>query len=118
MSFQEILERAVTKAIDGGWSPLISEEGYVPVKAWRIKDAFTIMWYADDNHNGTELNFWQAIYLNHDFAKALWGETKDFVELSKTFERGVVAVAIDGWQYHLQQMVIADDPIKYLVEHL
>jgi hypothetical protein len=46
--------------------------------------------------------------------KALWGETKDFVELSKTFERGVVAVAIDGWQYHLQQMVIADDPIAYL----
>lgn len=28
------------------------------------------------------------------------------------------AFAQRGWQYHLQQMVIADDPIKYLGENI
>jgi hypothetical protein len=25
---------------------------------------------------------------------------------------------VDMWQYHLQQMVIAEDPIAYLSEHI
>jgi hypothetical protein len=47
-----------------------------------------------------------CIIFNHDFAKALWGEKK---------ERGLFTF---GWKFHLQQMVVADDPIAYLGEHI
>lgn len=46
------------------------------------------------------------VIFNHDFAKALRGEKK------------IIVGMIEPWKYHLQQMVIADDPIKYLGENL
>jgi len=46
------------------------------------------------------------IIFNHDFAKALWGTDLTNVE-------GYQQAA---WAHHLQEMVIADDSIKYLRE--
>jgi hypothetical protein len=120
MSKQEILEKAIQKAIDGGWSPLIDENGYVPIMAWRLEQAFTIKWFADKDHTGTDLNFWQAIYVNHDFAKALWGK-KEYIEglyLGATFGDNDTKFYLPIWQYHLQMMVIAKDPIVYLGANL
>lgn len=31
---------------------------------------------------------------------------------------GVTVVTIPNWQYHLQSMVISEDPISYLKEHI
>ena len=59
-----------------------------------------------------------------DFAKALWGEElhhETFIvpkELSKRFA-GTTDLSVKPiWQYHLQQIVIADDPTKYLGDNL
>ena len=51
----------------------------------------------------------QLIY-NHDFARALWGKEapNDYCKIA----------GVDMWQFHLQQMVVADDPIAYLGEHI
>ena len=51
----------------------------------------------------------QLIY-SHDFARALWGKEapNDYCKI----------VGVDMWQFHLQQMVVADDPIAYLGEHI
>src|SRR5215207_10271577 len=46
----------------------------------------------------------QLIY-NHDFARALWGK-----EAPNNYCK---MAGVDMWQYHLQQMVVADDPIAY-----
>lgn len=73
--------------------------------------------------------YFEIIY-SHDFGKAFWGEefTKkekngytflvlayypgdDMLELS---DPGCVWFRGKRWQYHLQQMVISEDPIKYL----
>jgi hypothetical protein len=51
----------------------------------------------------------QLIY-NHDFARALWGK-----EAPNNYCK---TAGVDMWQYHLQQMVVADDPIAYLGEHI
>lgn len=51
----------------------------------------------------------QLIY-NHDFARALWGKEAPSNYCKMT--------GVDMWQYHLQQMVIAEDPIAYLSEHI
>ena len=49
------------------------------------------------------------LIFNHDFAKALWPDKG-----TKLFRSGDDPEYVPDWQYHLQQMVIADDPIKYL----
>ena len=47
-----------------------------------------------------------------DEAKALWGDEKVLVLGIKNATLGMSA-----WQYHLRQMIVSDDPVKYLKEH-
>ena len=51
----------------------------------------------------------QLIY-SHDFARALWGKEAP--------NNHCKIAGVDMWQYHLQQMVIADDPVSYLGKHV
>lgn len=65
-----------------------------------------------------------VIYM-HSFAKAFFGDYEK-QELPSNIKVGgnfinIGSVKIDGlekWQYHLQQMVISEDPIKYLEQYL
>ena len=54
---------------------------------------------------------WPSLLFSHAFAKALWGE-------DKTYPGGQEKSELLSWQYHLQQMVISEDPIKYLGENI
>ena len=58
---------------------------------------------------------YQCIIFSHEFAKAFWGEEKlnmrEKIKLSKCGH-------IPEWQYHLQQMVLEKDPLKYLEKFL
>jgi hypothetical protein len=115
MNNQETLEKAIQKAIDGGW---------------QVPD-----WAQGPQHLASTLLVQSSAYtiiFNHDFARALWG---DFVEEKRWIPEREVTRPLDNityvrsghyqtvgskrnWKHHLQQMVIADDPIKYLGEHL
>jgi len=68
--------------------------------SWAWKD---IDWDADNRP-------YELIY-NHEFAKALWGE-KHITEYYPS------PVSKPAFVYHLQQMVIAEDPIKYLGDNI
>lgn len=94
MSNQEILEKAIQKAIDGGWRANGSEPD------WNVKRVFEWLDLYDD-HMIADVIF------NKEFARALWGE-----------EPYSPVKGLYRWQWKLQQMVIADDPIAYLGEHL
>jgi hypothetical protein len=50
------------------------------------------------------------------FAKTFWGEEKcDCSSMALQLNQGCKGTNCKkGWKYHLQQMVISDDPIKYL----
>lgn len=126
---QEVLEKAIRKAIEGGWDLLPSKDSN-----W--------MWYVGEGrvnglcvhtkpdiektglitYFGNEYQYERIIY-NHDFAKAIWGE-----ELITCFECSEGGHTTDHgtnepwtmfiWQYHLQQMVIAPNPIKYLGDNI
>lgn len=138
MTNQQILTKAIQKAIDGGWDKLDSEldirENNVILDA-PGHDIDSGQWVIC-NHE--EWHYTDIIF-NHDFAKALWGEFPTYTHSG--FERYGVGKDVDSWlgpakeaikdkefvtgainytawKYHLQQMVIADDPIKYLGEHL
>ena len=118
MSNKEILEKAIQKAIDGGYD----------------MDGLIAPMHPGIYEFSAPIN---TVIFNHDFAKALWGDelyidnslavlpTKTNRALSIIHTKNGAGVDGDvdyksapAWQYHLQNMVIADDPIKYLGENI
>lgn len=98
---EAILSKAIEKAIAGGWKPNIDAQDFL------------------DGEQFTEEGF----IFNHDFAKALWGEYKpEEIPIGRPadgkYPDNLTHRGLRKWQYHLQQMVIADDPIKYLGENI
>lgn len=103
MTYGEILTKAIQKAVAGGWT---NHNGR-PVE--------DLMTFAE----GTDACF----IFDHEFAKALWGEetcTCGMGDGKLVHEQGCPALYSNEphWQFRLQQMVIADDPIKYLGENI
>lgn len=108
MTHQQILEKAIQKAIDGGFKPWFVSEALET--SWRVSSSlYIIEEFFKLKKKYRHFNY-QAIIFNHDFVKALWPDD------GKRFETpdGVVK----DWHYHLQLMVIAEDPIKYLGQNL
>ena len=80
------------------------------------------------------LDFYRGLIFDHDFAKAFWGEEKDFCArcsphiISKSNQLNYYKTApqcdncwdwlIYRWQYHLQQMILEKEPLKYLEKFL
>lgn len=119
MTKKEILEKAIQKAIDGGWD--------MPA-AFKLFNNEDIAFQMDSD--GSQYQGWKfyrpaQIIFNHNFAKALWGEEdcRYDVWLKRQYASGGGGPDEDwydgkAWEFHLQQMVIADDPIKYLGENI
>lgn len=108
MTNQEVLEKAIKLAIDGGWDAY-GWKKFVPASAYGVFYGFA----NPDDDTAMDLQINDIIY-NHDFAKALWGGCKFCNPSAGRFTKDHP----NHWHYHLQQMVIADDPIKYLSENL
>jgi len=109
MTNKAILEQAIQKAIDGGWLPCAPKYHF---------EGNAIYWDGDTTTLRESL---RSLIYDHDFAKALWGEAipLNSQELKEQgFSGGLGQVTTMGWQYHLQSMVIAEDPIKYLGENI
>lgn len=116
MNRQEILTKAIDKAIAGGWIP------------------FKVITSIPGNPTEKLVSLAPQNYIfNHDFAKTLWGDTTIELyfpdsELNHQFMGGILSYPYDEgssmefncpkWKYHIQMMVIADDPIAYLRENL
>ena len=103
MSNEEILKKAIAKAVKNGWVkyPEMSlGREYMPL--WTIKD-----WIREHGFN--------SIIFSHEFAKAFWGEKHMYYE-------GKNADDMIGNQkayiYHLQEMVKEEEPLKYLEKFL
>lgn len=94
MTNQQILIKAIQNAIDGGWKPSNRYFGSMPDE---ILAAVVAEHYEFEPEH---------VIFNHDFAKALWGLAIDD------------ATRKNNWRYHLQNMIIAEDPIKYLKENI
>lgn len=123
---QEILTKAIEQAIASGWH----NYGH-PARAFAIgKDPLRIE-YSD----GSSLHLYGLLY-DKEFAKALWGDIikkividdYDLSEKPQPLLGGLVEYPYNEgakltfktilWQYHLQMMIVADDPIAYLGENL
>lgn len=106
MSSQQILQKAISRAIDGGWiNPSSSRQYWSPseLAKWLI-----------------EIEEVPCLIFNHEFAKSIWGEEpvrnwtlKSNGELDKP-----AAFTVPVWKIRLQEMVIAEDPVRYLGDNL
>jgi len=74
------------------------------------------------------LNTYQGILFSHQFAKAFWGEKNICAHCEKIAVKILTGEEIVSdcchepvilmWQYHLQQMVIKAEPIKYMQQFI
>jgi len=143
MTNEQILAKAIKKAIDNEWKPLYQfrhHQGLEEAESWEVTP-WSISWLRAGCIKIQQSV--ESLIFNHDFAKALWGEeTERFWECplcNYRFEwykhnesqqfcpedgRKVKDVTKprpvweQNWADHLQQMVIADDSIQYLGENL
>lgn len=111
MTNKDILTKAINLAIAGGWLNWYKH----PVEDISFDDEEGTIWVNTGKKNVTAIaaNSMESLIFNHDFAKALWGEHKlTDPAPNKTFSD------FKAWEYHLQQMVIDEDPIQYLEENI
>lgn len=114
MTNQQILTKACELAIANGWDI----DGKKVRAAWLISNAGGGIWSLRyDDENGVAWDHIAGLYdhiFNHSFAKALWG----YAHHERREEHLLVVDNRPQWVFHLQQMVIAPDPIKYLGENI
>lgn len=114
---QQILARAIQKAIHAGWDITHFDT---------LKGGYK---HPDESEFHDLLGDWHKIspldvIFNHDFAKALWPgmiEIDAGEEYAEGDEDGIpwnVYETVIAFQYHLQQMVVAEDRLKYLGENI
>lgn len=98
MTNRQILNKAIQKAIKGGYSDLVTEG----VEVLGVDEFGEYLKLKGKFQGYYDVAIYQLIY-NHDFAKALWPK-----------EEGVAG----NWIYHLRHMVVAEDPVKYLGKNI
>ena len=91
MTNEQILKKAIEKAVKNGFN---MDKWWGSKYHRKDKAEYLLMVFQE-----------KQLIFSHDFAKAFFGKTTEWVAETGKVER---------WQIHLQQMVIADDPIKYL----
>ncbi len=103
MNNEQILKKAIRKI---GWEKDILGEDYV--------------------REFIEERKWYPAIFSHDFAKAFWGKEKIRTYYCWGCNTGEVQRRHTGcqcqymlaWQYHLQQLVLKEEPLKYIKKFL
>ena len=100
MSNEEILRKSIEKAQKNGWEV---EE----LNGRREKDYEALCEVLCDR------KMYHSIIFSHDFAKAFFGEGEAYAYCGeKSCSRNLLGPK--DWQYHLQQMVLREEPLQYL----
>ena len=116
MTNKDILEHAISKAIDGGLT------GYWAIRYAQCQELDEMEFLVGDSIYEDKRSV-ESLIFSHDFAKALWGEKPRAFYRIGVKGKGKEMIVHDEkflkpYEYHLQQMVIADDPIKYLGDNI
>jgi hypothetical protein len=116
MTQQEIIDKVTKKAIANGWKPrgeTIDRAEITPYRDPTLIDLITV------NDGSTSSFTWSLndIIFDHDFLKALYDD-----HTYANFYAGQSGDTLDfeglNWQGHLINMVLADDPLRYLERNM
>lgn len=113
-----ILEKAIKKAIDSGMKYYGK-----PENGWGVDVG---QWHTSDNHLCQVRSHYdhyipyRDVIFNHEFAKALWGkEIYNAIDTNaRNWSMSDIRKASPAWMYHLREMVISEEPIKYLGDNI
>lgn len=121
MTDKEILKRVIEIALDNGWKAEIISKRYgkdEPISSinYAVKDLPKHMDLLIGNFIVNPM-----MLFSHEFAKAFWGD--DIMTIEKVNVGDIVLQAghelnFVVWQYHLQQMVLEENPIQYLKQFI
>lgn len=126
MNNHEILTKAILKATSNGWVNALqwnvrSESGFYTVQGWPYETALEMQKQHEDSYLEASIDYkypWQALIFSHDFAKAFWKNSPKYKVIIDIQKDDHAIYEYEYWQYHLQQMVLEEDPIKYLEKFL
>lgn len=102
MTGKEILKKSIKKAVNKGYKP-VENLGNA------LFDATCHMLIIKD--------LYHSIIFSHGFAKAFWGNELIFDQLDNRHDN-LYFEDLPIFQYHLQQMVLEKEPLKYLEKFL
>jgi len=112
MTNQEILKKAIEKAVKNGYKFKELD------KNWLVMATFAL----DKKYGWRDLaEIKEVIIFSHDFAKAFWGkEWKDGDVIETPMSDILTRENIEPWQHHLKQMVLLpeDERLKYIEKFL
>jgi predicted restriction endonuclease len=112
MTNEEILKKAIEKALHNNWEQMLP---FVPT--WALEQA------NEDRLTQHIIKTYgkRSIIFSHDFAKAIWGKYEPRCRACGSNPASFDITQqhqhtdfIPAWQYHLQQMVLEEKPLKYL----
>jgi len=104
---EQILEKAIQKAIEGGWD----EDFDLRKTNWSLDGNRLVAGFSDLAHV-------PDIIFNHDFAKALWGVFPCIATSGLTNDPNMGDDFISNWRWHLARMVLDEAPIEYLGKNI
>jgi len=107
MTNEQILKKAIEKAIRGGWKGTVTAgveifDDYYMFKG--VKEKYDYESVAEECGD---------LIFDHDFAKAFWGEEETSIGFQNLHRE-----CRYWWHYYLQQMVLEEEPLKYLEKFL
>lgn len=131
MTDKEILEKAIRKAVRNGYK-IQEKDGD------KDMTEFVMANFDEFIENLFDIPSVNTVIFSHDFAKVFWGEEEVCYDCGQILEAdegdGLMcknccehagwddnlgdADGQSAWQYHLQKMVISENPIKYLEEFI
>ena len=99
MTNEQILKKAIEKAVENGWDRIVSGRRYAVDEVFMNWDTVNIIF-------------------SHSFAKAFWGQEEACQKehSQEDFVGGYCDKQM--WQYHLAQMVLEEEPLKYIEKFL
>ena len=107
MTNENILKLAIEKAEKNGWEH---------------KSITGDMKFSDLNGYWISVDRYYSFIFSHDFAQAFWGEEKAIIIGEESKDSGkkriTIPITIPAWQYHLRNMVIEEEPLKYIEQFL
>lgn len=126
MTDKEILQKTIEIAMENGMNPKTVDKGTFFQIYWlnkgRAGSKLDTVGYSVEDCYG--------VIFSHDFAKAFWGKEmvgttgKKISEVKPRIIGGVdantykITGAKPEWKYHLQQMILEENPIQYLKKNL
>ena len=113
MKDKEVLQKSIEIAMENGMSPKTIDKG-----------AFFQIYWLNKGRGGSKLDKvgfsmedCYGVIFSHDFAKAFWKNDFWAAHISTPVgdnDNGLGMRMSHRWQYHLQQMVLQENPINYL----